>query len=424
MRFNEHLRLSAFWFATNFHWGAILLLLIPGDMKVLAPQNHVPMVGFITGIGAIPALIVPLISGALSDRCTRPEGRRKPYIATGVIVNIVGLIGMAMSVQAWKSIPLYIVSFLIIQIGNNIATGAYMGIIPDLVPEGERGKASGFMGLMSQLGTLLGSVAIGMLLGEQPPLVKYGLIGIVLTLIGGLTYFGVKEKPLESAEPLEWKSYLKSLWIDPRQYPDFAWVWFTRFLVMMGFYAIMPFINPYLVDVVGVAQANVSGTAPQLLGVVLLVSSISGIYGGVLSDKIGRKRVVYISNALIAVVAPMFILARSVPIALVIGAFFGLAYGAYISVDYALGTDVLPNKEDAGKDMAVWHIAMTLPQTIIAPIAGILIALPGKTVLPPIEKGGEEIAKYTHTGYGIVFGICAVCFALGAYLLRNVRKVN
>jgi MFS family permease len=186
----------------------------------------------------------------------------------------------------------------------------------------------------------------------------------------------------------------------------------------------MPFINYYLVDVVGVAQDKVDSTAPILLGIVLIVSSLSGYYGGAISDRIGRKKVVYIANTIIAVVAPLFVLAHSMPLALLVGALFGFGYGAYISVDYALGTDVLPSNTDAGKDMAVWHIAMTLPQSITAPIAGILLSLPGKTTTPPLEVGGEAISHYKIAGYAMVFILCSICFALGAYLLRNVKGVK
>jgi MFS family permease len=186
----------------------------------------------------------------------------------------------------------------------------------------------------------------------------------------------------------------------------------------------MPFINYYLVDVVGVPQNKVDSTAPMLLGVVLIVSSFSGYYGGTISDRIGRKKVVYIANTLIAIVAPLFILAHSMPIALFVGALFGFGYGAYISVDYALGTDVLPSNTDSGKDMAVWHIAMTLPQSLTAPIAGVLISLPGKTTSPAIEVGGDAITHYNIGGYAMVFFLCSICFALGAYLLRNVKGVK
>ena len=160
----EHIVISGFWFATNFHWGALLLILLPGDMKILAGENKAQMLGLVTGFGAIPALIVPLISGALSDRCLRPEGRRKPFIAVGTLLNVIGLALMASSVLVIKSLPIYFCSYAVVQIGNNIASGAYMGVIPDVVPKNEHGKASGFMALMSQLGTLIGAVGVGILI--------------------------------------------------------------------------------------------------------------------------------------------------------------------------------------------------------------------------------------------------------------------
>ena len=413
----QHLTISSFWFATNFHWGAILLLLLPGDIETLLPNQKAQALGLIVSLGALPALLVPLISGALSDRCTRPEGRRKPYIATGVLVNVFGLLGMALGVSVFKSVPFYCLAYVLVQVGNNIATGAYMGVIPDIVPENERGKASGFMALMTQLGTLVGAVAVGMLLGKLPSLMKYGAIMGVMLIVGAWTYFGIQEKQHTNKDAFDFRAYLKSLWIDPKKYPDFAWVWITRFLVMLGVYAIQPFIKYYLVDVVGVERDKVDSVAPQLLGIILIVSSFTGYYGGKLSDKIGRKKVVFLANGLITVVAPLFILCHDVKLALVVGALFGFGYGAYISVDYALGTDVLPEGTNQGKDMAVWHVAMTLPQTLMAPIAGWLISLPGKS-------GVGESVRYTTEGYASIFVVCSICFAFGAYLLRNVKSVS
>jgi MFS family permease len=420
----EHLVISAFWFGSNFHWGALLLILLPGDMKVLAGQNKAQMLGLVTGFGAIPALIVPLISGAMSDRCLRPEGRRKPFMAVGVMVNMIGLGLMALSVISLKSLPAYFCSYALVQIGNNIASGAYMGVIPDVVPKKEHGKASGFMALMSQLGTLFGAIGVGMVIPSSAVGLRYGLIGLILLVVGILSYRGIKETQLTHAEPFDLGSYVRSLWINPKEHPNFAWVWFTRFLVMMGFYGIMPYVNYYLVDVVGIAQDKVDSTAPLLLGLILIVSSLTGVFGGVLSDKIGRKKVVYIANTLIAIVAPAFILCSNFGQALLVGTLFGIGYGAYISVDYALGTDVLPHKHEAGKDMAIWHIAMTLPQSIATPIAGFLIAMPGFTKLPNPVPGEPDIIHYFKLGYGYIFVLCSVCFALGAYLLRNVKGIK
>ena len=46
----------------------------------------------------------------------------------------------------------YIAAWMLIGLGNNIAVGAFSGIIPDVVPRAERGLASSLMATMQQLG--------------------------------------------------------------------------------------------------------------------------------------------------------------------------------------------------------------------------------------------------------------------------------
>lgn len=436
----QHVSISAYWFATNFMWGALLLLMLPDEVKMMNPEYRAEALGLLTGLSALVALFVPLITGAISDRSANRWGRRRPFMAVGVGVNVIGLAVMAFAVTTtkpahgfsgvWSSIlgsPGFLtfgLGYLIVQLGNNIASAAFMGVIPDVVPHDQHGIASGYMALMSQLGTLLGAVACGLILASAPESTKYLILGAVLVGVACITLFGLKEKPLPYRPKIHWGKYIKSLWIDPRQYPDFAWVWITRALVMLGFYSVVPFINYYLVDVINVPQAKVPEKAVMIQVVILVASTVTGFLGGKWSDKVGRKKVVYIANSAIAVMALSFIFCRSLNDVLLAGFFFGLGYGAYISVDYALGTDVLPSRKDAAKEMAVWHIAMTLPQSIAAPFAGYLISIPGKTFIPPAVKGGDPIIHYTTAGYSYVFILCATCFALGAYLLRNVRGVK
>ena len=420
----EHIVISGFWFASNFQWGAILVILIPGDMRALAGDHLAQWTGAVIGIGAIPALLVPLIAGPMSDRCMRKEGRRKPYIAVGALINMIGLVLMAVSAVSLKSVVAYLFSYAVVQIGNNIASGAYMGVIPDVVPESEHGKASGFMALMSQLGTLIGMIAIGMIIPSSAELLRYGFIAAVIGVFAYMSYAGIKETALKRVLEFNLKDYVASLWISPKEFPNFAWVWFTRFLVMMGFYAILGSVNFYMVDVVGVPRDSIDGTVAKLFALILVVSSLTGYFGGAASDKVGKKKVVYVANTIIAVITPFFIFANSVPIVLIVAAIFGFGYGAYISVDYALGTDVLPHKSEAGKDMAVWHVAMTLPQSIAAPIAGALLAAPGFTRVANAIPGAAPHVKYFLQGYAYIFIACSVCFALGAVLLRNVKGIK
>lgn len=437
----QHVNISAYWFATNFLWGALLFILLPAEIQHLMPWMKAKGLNTLNGSAAIVPVLVPLIVGALSDRCASRWGRRRPYMAVGLAINVVGLALMAfayeittpihgemnvfLAVASSPGLIAFVAGYLVVQLGNNITSAAYMGVIPDVIPSDQRGVASGYMALMSQAGTLLGIVVTGMLLHGQPETVKYAVLALILVATAMVTLLGLREVPLPSRPPkLAWGPYLRSLWIDPRRYPDFAWVWITRSLVMLGFYAVLPNINYYLVDVIGVPQKDVGTKASFVVGLILVTSTISALIGGNLSDRYGRKRIVTIANVSIAVLALSFIFCRSLLDVLIAGSIFGLGYGVYISVDYALGTDVLPSKKDAAKEMAVWHIAMTLPQTLAGYTVGYLIAGFGKQVLPPPAPGEDAIVHYSLNGYSALFVVCAVCFALSAYFLRNVRNVR
>jgi MFS family permease len=413
---SEHLLLACFWFGTNFIWGAFLGPVLASQMSRLAPENSAAYLGVLYTVGAFPALLVPLIFGPLSDRSNHRWGRRRPFILGGGLLAIMGLLAMIGAYNA-LSIPLYFSAYLVLQIGANIALAAYSGVIPDLVPVNERGTASGYMALMSQVATLIGALVAGFMVTSRQDSAMFLLIIGVFAVFLALTLYGVKETPQDKRHPkLDYIAYLKSLWIDPRKYPDFAWVWLTRALMMFGFYAIQPFILYFLRDVTKVEKP--ASTAGIVFGVILIASTLSGFIGGVISDRTGRKPVVVAASMIIAVMSIVLVFCSNLTQALIAGVAFGLGYGAYISVDWALGTDVLPNREDAGKDMAIWHVSMTLPQQVAPLTAGMILSLYRG---PSIIEDGKSVATYQHAGYITIFMIAAACFLLGGLLVKKVR---
>ena len=66
----RQLALSAYWFATTLHGGALLLIMVPFQAKQIMPENPAAAMSWVFGIGSLVALFVPLIGGAMSDRST------------------------------------------------------------------------------------------------------------------------------------------------------------------------------------------------------------------------------------------------------------------------------------------------------------------------------------------------------------------
>jgi len=409
---SRQLALSSFWFATNLHWGALLLIVIPHQAKVIAPSDPAGAMGLIFGLGAVIALIVPIVAGAYSDRSMSPHGRRRPYMVAGIAANLVGLAIMGYAV-ANLSLMAYIVGYLIVQAGNNSAGAAYAGIIPDMVPAEQHGEASGYMATMTQAGMILGAFGSGILLGKGHSTLAFVLIAVILLVFLMLTVFTVRETPLTiKPPPLTLNGFMNSL-IEPLKNRDFFWVLVTRALVTLGMWCVQPFIQNYLSDVVHVKNDVEAGG--NLLAMILLCATITGLLGGKISDAIGRKKVVYVANTLIAVCSVAFVFSHSLAYTYVVGAIYGMGYGAYFSVDWALACDVLPNPEDAGKDMAIWHISMVLPQTFAPALAGFVLSHVGQSTMI------NGVRHYSNQGYQASFTLGAIFLILGALFLRNVR---
>src|SRR5919197_4459898 len=80
----RHLGLSAFWFAVNAHWGALLIIVLPNQVRtIVGDASKEAVLGFLIAVGAIIALVTPPIAGAFSDRCPPPRGRRGPLLSGG-----------------------------------------------------------------------------------------------------------------------------------------------------------------------------------------------------------------------------------------------------------------------------------------------------------------------------------------------------
>ena len=90
----------------------------------------------------------------------------------------------------------------------------------------------------------------------------------------------------------------------------------------------------------------------------------------------------------------------------------GIGFGAFQSVDFALVMDVLPEKKDKAKDIAVWHLAIILPQAVATPIGGVVLDL--------FERVNCEIGL----GYMIVFVMTSVYFLLSGLFVYKIRRAK
>lgn len=432
--------ISTMAFALSALWGGVLTLIAPIQVEDilrrsgLAPEqiaaDKSTALGLVVASGALVALVVPPFAGALSDRSTHRLGRRRPFMIGGILLTIAGLAVMI----APPNLVAYGLGYLVMEAGSNTAAAAYSGFVPDLVPPGERGHASGWLVMMAILGNIAGLLLANFGLSLQPgqylltvgqQLLVYSVLMAILLGFLVVTVLFMRETALPGrVQRPHFVAMLRSLWVDPRKHTDFGWVWIVRFLMTMGFNTIQFFLVYFLEDVVGIPDSDKANYAAYLFLGLLISAAIASMVSGRVSDHRGRKPVIYLAGALMSIMAAAFIaysvigtltLPRFFPIAafnivFFIGIGFGIGYGSYTAVDWALGADVLPNKEtDAAKDMGVWHIATVLPQSLATALSGWLLTI---TANAGMAAGLR---------YSLVFAVAILYFVVGTILISNVR---
>jgi Na+/melibiose symporter-like transporter len=408
----DQIHVSLLWFALFANWLTVVPVILPDQVAtILGPGAAMKegVSGTILAAGALVALIMAPVAGALSDRVHRPRGRRRPFLISGIVGTCVGL-ALLIPFGAGSSIVLYAIVILNLQFWWNWACGPYAGLIPDVVPERDQASASAWMNIMSVLGTMAGNgIAVALYVHGHPALAIIALIILNLACLL-LTLRGVREPTASGADrPFDLGSFLRSFWLSPSAHRNFYWVLVTRLFANMGVWSVLTFLLFYLQDVIGIAEPD--RVLPMLLGAGALLGIPASLIGARLVERYGIVAIVRTTSWMMAGAAISYVLIAFRPqitLLLPVALVFFAGWGAYQAMDWALALKVLPKSEAAGKDMGIWHVALVLPQILGPAATGWIIT-------------GAKIAVSARFAYTVAFGIAAVWFILSASLIGRVR---
>jgi len=381
-------------------YAGIGALLLPYQIELLAPGQKVAILSFFTSITVLIALFANPLSGAFSDRTTSRFGRRRPWIFAGGLLTMLGLIFM------WRanSIPLLFVGYSLVELFSNCVLAALVATIPDQVPDKQRGTVSGIYGLATGFGGILGAVIAGQIFKTNPTNAYVVMLVIVLiATIPFAVFLADKVLPKGYMPRFHLGAFLKNFWINPRKHPDFSWAWLTRFIPFVGYFLGITYIFYFLTDVVKYPAPLQGASTFSIIAAV--VSLVSTLLGGFLSDRLKRRKLFVIAGMIIMAIAMLLLAFFQVWISVVLAAaVLGFGLGAYLAVDVAIVTLVLPSAKDRAKDMGIINIANTLPHSIAPVIAGFVLAL-------------------THS-YSVLYIAAAIFVLLGVFTVMPIKAVR
>jgi MFS family permease len=422
------------------------------------------------------ALLAQALMGMFSDRSTISWGRRRPFILIGTLATAVLtiLIGFTAGMEGMVGFWVLFAIGLVQPVASNMSQAAEQGIIPDLVPDEQRGRFSGvkalleiplplilvaftvgrmvskgnmWAGLLLAVGVLVVTMLITMLVPEKPiiqtpppmdwkPLVRLLVMtgvftfiilgsGQVVKLVSGLLkditsptilftvmgLFGLAGMLIAVALGV-WLSVRISLGDAARQNPSFTWWVVNRLAFLVGAVNLSTFAVYFLQARLGYVKEAAAAPASQLILFVGVFILISTLPAGWLTDRFGEKRMVSLAG-LVAVVGTVIALSiPSLPVIYVGGCVIGIAAGLFYTANWALGTLLVP-KEEAGRYLGISNLAGAGAGAVGAYIGG-----------PIADFVTAQVPQVPGFGYVLLFSIYGLLFLFSVLALTQVKNTR
>ncbi|MFI5696526.1 MFS transporter [Kribbella sp. NPDC051586] len=377
-------------------WLGPIQVLLAKQSESVAPGNKEFVFGLVTGVGAAVSVFANPAFGAISDRTTSRFGRRVPWVVAGALGGAVGL-GILAGAHL---IALMLLGWCLMQLFGNALLAAATAVVPDRVPVLQRGGVGGWVAISQVLGALVGTA-----LAAAFDNYALGYVACAAFLVLSVVPYLLRSHDVQLAERPAFvlRDFLHGFWISPRQYPDFGWAWLTRFLFNVGNALGTLYLFYYLQDEVGVDDPDTGVLIlTAIYSVCVLATAISS---GRWSDRSERRKVfVTASGWVMAVAGVVLAVWPTWPGAITGAIILGAGFGVYLSVDFALLTQVLPSARDRGKDLGVINIANSLPQVLAPAIAA-----------PIVKHLG---------GYPVLYLLASAVTVLAGVLVRQIRSVD
>ncbi|WP_195907620.1 MFS transporter [Actinomyces provencensis] len=317
------------------------------------------------------------VIGHLSDTTRSRLGRRRPWLLAGVPV----VLALSVAAGSADSVPALTLWWSLLQVGVNMMMAPLAATVPDLVPEGRRGRATACLGIAGACAPVLGTAVQAVL--TSPALTYPALAALIAVsqavFVSTLRGDDVQPRPRPRVLPRATGRGSRALLPHDR---DFWIVWVHRLLFALGQNAALAYLFYYLQDVIDYEGLNPGRTTDD--GVLLLTAvyapcvMAAAVVVGALSDRTRRFRVYIIGATLLfGTGAVLGAVTGSWGGVLALAALTGIGYGAYEEVSMAMAIHLLPDDERRGRDLSIINVATLLAIGLGPFVAAAGIALSG-----------------------------------------------
>lgn len=366
----------------------------------LAPDDRNTALGGLTFAGLLVAVVSQPLVGALSDRTRSRFGPRLPWMALGCAMCALAGALTVIAPVFWA----LLVAYMLVQLATNTIQGPWQAVVPDEVPRESHGRAAAIKSVLEMASAVAGRAATGEILAQQPVwgrgalwlalamAVVFLLIALAISAVA-IRHRGEATPATESAIQLL-RDSLSVLHRD-----RIFRLWFVNRLLFWGaFITVTTFLLFYVMDVLGMAEADAQSFVGRISAIVGGVLVVAVLLVGWLSDRLGRRVFLVSAGVIAAAGAATLLLVRDPIGASVSAALVALGCGLYMAASWALITETVPATQ-AARSLGLANIATAGASALVRLPAGALI------------DGINERAESASAGYVTVYALAALAFA-------------
>ncbi|MFX1339171.1 MAG: MFS transporter [Promethearchaeota archaeon] len=380
--------------------------------NVIAP---VPLyISILVAVTTIVGTVAAIIMGSYSD----VKGKRKSIIILGFIFWGITTAIFPLAALFRPIILAVLIAILFDSImtffGSTALNAGFNAYVTDVTNEENRGKVMGIVQVVFLMALIITYGVSGFFIQLFGYFIYFYIVGIVVGIIGILGSFLIEDseelKPLNISIYVHIKNTFKGGTL--KNHKDYVRLLISVAVFETGFYVFFPFLLIYLEHYVGLSLS----LASILIFIAMLVSMLLGYPFGILTDRIGRKKMALVSALLMGLFLIIFALVLDVFLLLLFGTCWLVFYIAWTIATLTWIKDLYP-EEGRGQFSGYWNLFnATIPMVIGAFLGGWLALQYG---IPIVRQG---VSGTVPTPLIFIVGGLIVLISIIPHLFVNEMK--
>lgn len=339
----------------------LLTLLLPLKAAAIAPAGKAELLALVALWGAVTAGLANVLAGVLSDRARQGVGGRWRWMVTGLVATVASYGLIAIARTPWA----LLMAVVVLQISLNLMLNPLAAVLPDEIPDRQKGVVSGFAGLAYPVASLFGALVIGITLSTELARL-WAVVGAMTMLVLPFILVMRRRRATSLVPPSPAWS-----WVALKDH-DFRMAFLSRLLVQTAVAMNVLYLLFFLQRETGIASVLPDQRPEAVVGWILAASTaaaiLAGLWAGMASDRSGRRRELIFAGGLCLAAGALLMAVRPQwPAPALAQIVFGIGVGIYGVVDTALIAQVLPSRSNAGRDLGLMNVATTAAQ-VLAPL--------------------------------------------------------